>query len=108
MNKKSIRLVLVPLMAAAALAGCNDRVCVDKNGHEVDASHCEAEAAGLYASTFYYWYYGGSYHEPEEPPSPTPTSPTGWTWSANQERSESRSVSRGGFGGTAEGSGAGE
>ena len=58
-SSRAVRLGVVPLLAAAFLAGCGDEeeetaYCVDQNDEVVENRYCDDDDRGAY-----FWYFGG-------------------------------------------------
>jgi hypothetical protein len=119
MKTRKIVLGLLPVMAAAAIAGgCGSqqisRACVDGNQTASDPQNCQNEderhAHGYYGSYSYHWYYFNDGRQASYAPGTpvnggTYTMPEGASFSGG---SSIGSVERGGFGSTGGEHGAGE
>jgi hypothetical protein len=119
-RKKSLTLKLVPVVASAALTlGCRDnswdqvqqrQACLDAGGHVVDPSLC-APNPYRHSAGFYHWYVYG-YHGGRDPyayrGSAVVVPASGGVGFHGGVPAGSSSVTRGGFGSSADGHGAGE
>src|SRR4051812_20663193 len=112
MPKRSaqIEISFVSLVAAAALTGCNPQAayhrdwqqCVDRNNVVVEDRFCDQSPPGAGFAPYYHWWYS---------PRPYYAGQTVFGGYASPRPSMSvarSSVSRGGFGSSAHGSGGGE